>query len=80
MLDINKLREDRGGEPDLVRDSQRRRGISPDSVDECIAADKAWSKGACIYGGIVLFACSPLHSNMLGALHCCCNFYKFPDS
>jgi seryl-tRNA synthetase len=45
MLDINKLREDKGGEPDLVRESQKIRGISPATVDDCIAADEEWIKG-----------------------------------
>ena len=45
MLDINLLREDRGGNPELVRESQRRRFASVELVDEVIALDKEWITG-----------------------------------
>lgn len=44
MLDINLFRVDKGGNPDLVRDSQRKRGKSVELVDEVIALDQAWVK------------------------------------
>lgn len=46
MLDINKVREDRGGEPDLLRESQAMRGLDPATVDACIEADGEWLSGA----------------------------------
>lgn len=45
MLDINQLREDKGGVPDLVRESQEKRDISPVTVQECIEADELWVSG-----------------------------------
>lgn len=45
MLDINLLRPERGGNPDLVRESQRKRGGSVDLVNEVIALDEEWRKG-----------------------------------
>ncbi|CAN6301917.1 unnamed protein product [Urochloa humidicola] len=42
MLDINLFRTDKGGNPDLIRESQRRRSASVELVDEVIALDKAW--------------------------------------
>ncbi|GJN30593.1 hypothetical protein PR202_gb18908 [Eleusine coracana subsp. coracana] len=44
MLDINLLRVDKGGNPDLVRESQRNRFVEHgvELVDEVIALDKAW--------------------------------------
>lgn len=33
-LDINLFRTDRGGNPDVVRESQRRRFKPPEAVDE----------------------------------------------
>lgn len=42
MLDINLLRVDKGGNPDLVRESQRKRFASVELVDEVIALDQAW--------------------------------------
>jgi hypothetical protein len=33
-IDVNLLREDRGGNPELVRESQRRRFASVELVDE----------------------------------------------
>ncbi|XP_066388561.1 serine--tRNA ligase-like isoform X2 [Miscanthus floridulus] len=42
MLDINLFRTDKGGNPDLIRESQRSRFASVELVDEVIALDKAW--------------------------------------
>ncbi|GLJ09272.1 hypothetical protein SUGI_0105380 [Cryptomeria japonica] len=42
MLDINLFREDKGHNPELVRESQRRRFAKVEVVDEVIALDKAW--------------------------------------
>ncbi|KAI8059318.1 seryl-tRNA synthetase [Gongronella butleri] len=44
MLDINLLLEDRGGNPEIVRESQRRRGASVEIVDEILAIYKQWTK------------------------------------
>ncbi len=45
MLDINLLRAEKGGNPDLVRESQRKRGGNVQVVDEIIALDEEWRKG-----------------------------------
>lgn len=42
MLDINLFREDRGGNPDLVRESQRRRFADETLVDKVLEWDKEW--------------------------------------
>lgn len=44
MLDINLLLEDRGGNPEAVKESQRRRGDSVEIVDEIISIYKQWVK------------------------------------
>ncbi|KAL2917548.1 Cytosolic seryl-tRNA synthetase [Polyrhizophydium stewartii] len=46
MIDINLLRADKGGNPDLVRESQRKRGgeAKVKLVDEVIALDEEWKK------------------------------------
>lgn len=41
-LDINLFRKDSGGNPDLIRESQRRRFASVEVVDEIIAKDERW--------------------------------------
>lgn len=41
-LDINAFRADRGGDPEKIRESQRRRFKNPDVVDEIIAKDNEW--------------------------------------
>jgi len=41
-IDINSLREDRGGNPEIVRESQRRRFASVELVDEIISLDNRW--------------------------------------
>ncbi|KAL1921415.1 uncharacterized protein VTP21DRAFT_11131 [Calcarisporiella thermophila] len=42
MLDINLLLADKGGDPELVRESQRRRGARVELVDEVIEIYKEW--------------------------------------
>lgn len=44
MLDINTLRVDKGGDPESVRESQRRRFANVDLVDEVIVMDSEWVK------------------------------------
>ena len=44
MLDINLFRVEKGGSPDLIRESQRRRGAPVETVDEVITLDKEWVK------------------------------------
>jgi hypothetical protein len=41
-LDINLFRADKGGDPDRIRESQRRRFASVEIVDEIIAKDNEW--------------------------------------
>ena len=43
-IDITLLREDRGGNPEMVRESQRRRFASVELVDEVIALDNSWRR------------------------------------
>eukprot|EP00798_Chlamydomonas_sp_ICE-L_P002725 gene2725-12598_t len=42
MLDINLLRVEKGGNPEIVKESQRRRFKSVELVDEIIALDNEW--------------------------------------
>ncbi|KAG6427259.1 hypothetical protein SASPL_111501 [Salvia splendens] len=44
MLDINLFREEKGGNPEIIRESQRRRFADVNIVDEVIELDKAWRK------------------------------------
>lgn len=44
MLDINLFREANGGNPELIRESQRKRGKSVEDVDLVISVDRAWVK------------------------------------
>ncbi|OQS00478.1 seryl-tRNA synthetase [Achlya hypogyna] len=43
-IDINQLRVERGGNPDVVRESQKKRFASVDLVDQVIALDEQWRK------------------------------------
>lgn len=44
MLDINLFRVDKGGNPEVVKASQRKRGASVELVDEIIELDREWVK------------------------------------
>ena len=46
MLDIVLFRTDQGGNPDLVRESQRRRYADVTLVDQVIEHDEKWRKSA----------------------------------
>ncbi|CAM9576559.1 unnamed protein product [Chrysoparadoxa australica] len=52
-IDINLLREDKGGDPEKVRESQRRRFASVELVDELLEQDNLWRY---CRGGIDLLA------------------------
>jgi seryl-tRNA synthetase len=47
MLDINLLLEERGGNPDMVRESEKRRGGNVEIIDQIIAEYKEWT--ACMF-------------------------------
>eukprot|EP00736_Rhodelphis_marinus_P006838 Rmarinus@m.12141 len=44
MLDINLFREDKGGNPEMIRESQRKRFADVELVDKVIALDSEWRK------------------------------------
>lgn len=44
VLDINLFRKERGGNPELIKESQRRRFKPVEIVDEIIALDEEWRK------------------------------------
>lgn len=44
MIDINLLRVEKGGNPDLVKESQRKRGASVQLIDDILILDKEWIK------------------------------------
>jgi len=46
MLDINLFREYKGGNPEIVRESQRRRYADVSLVDKVIELDEAWRKSS----------------------------------
>ena len=45
VLDIDLFREEKGGEPELIRASQRARYTDVGLVDKVIEADVNWRKG-----------------------------------
>ena len=49
MLDINLFRVEKGGNPELIRESQRRRFANVELVDEVIAIDKQWRQRKTLY-------------------------------
>jgi seryl-tRNA synthetase len=44
VLDIEIFRADKGGDPEKVRDSQRKRYKDPALVDRVVDADNKWRK------------------------------------
>jgi seryl-tRNA synthetase len=60
MLDINLFREEKGHNPELIRESQRRRFASVEVVDEIINLDKEWRKRTHLPSSILTFTISSL--------------------
>jgi Seryl-tRNA synthetase N-terminal domain len=56
MLDINLFRAEKGFDPEIVRESQRRRFASVEIVDEIINLDKEWRQRTLFWIIFVLFA------------------------
>lgn len=44
MIDINLLRVKKGGNPELVKESQRKRNASVELIDEIVELDEKWVK------------------------------------
>ena len=47
-LDIDAFRPEKGGNPDKVRENQKRRFADPALVDKVVSSDEAWRQGNCI--------------------------------
>ncbi len=45
MLDIDLFRTEKGGDPEKIRENQRRRFADPAMVDRVINSDELWRKG-----------------------------------
>ena len=48
-LDIHLFIKDKGGDPEIIRESQRKRGHSVEVVDEVIAMYEEWVKRVSFY-------------------------------
>ncbi|KAG5455628.1 MAG: hypothetical protein BJ554DRAFT_4890 [Olpidium bornovanus] len=68
MLDVNLFLADKGGDPEKVRESQRRRGAPVAAVDAVVALYDEWRKGG--VGGVALLhlLLSPSPSPFLSCL------------
>lgn len=44
-IDLQLLQEGKGGDPELVRESQRRRHAAPELVDDVLSLYRAWVNG-----------------------------------
>ncbi len=51
-LDINLFREDRGGVPQVVKQSQRKRFANVELVDDVIALDQSWRESTKYFDNI----------------------------
>lgn len=58
MLDINLFREEKGHNPEIIRESQRRRFADVELVDQIIALDKEWRSRKCIIPGFEYHFCN----------------------
>ena len=47
VLDLDQFRSDKGGDPELIRETQRKRFKDVTLVDKLVAADAEWRKCKC---------------------------------
>ena len=45
VLDIDEFRPEKGGDPQKIRENQKRRFAKVEMVDEIVQADELWRKG-----------------------------------
>ena len=45
VLDIDRFRPEKGGNPEAVKENQRKRFSDETMVDKIVAADENWRKG-----------------------------------
>ena len=45
VLDIDEFRAEKGGNPDKIRENQRKRYCDVSMVDKIVDADEKWRKG-----------------------------------
>ncbi len=45
VLDIDEFRPEKGGNPDKIKENQKRRFASVEMVDKIVQADELWRKG-----------------------------------
>lgn len=62
VLDIQLFREEQGGDPEVIRKSERERYQDPAVVDKVVEADKLWRTGF-IY--VVIIVCH-VRCNFIG--------------
>ena len=48
VLDIDEFRTEKGGNPDKIRENQRKRYCDVSMVDKIVEADEKWRKGELI--------------------------------
>ncbi len=51
VLDIDLFREEKGGNPEKIRENQRKRFKDPSLVDKVLAADAEWRKCMLYFSG-----------------------------
>ena len=49
VLDIDEFRPEKGGNPDKIRENQKKRYCDVSMVDKIVEADEKWRKGELFY-------------------------------
>ena len=77
VLDLDLFRADKGGNPDMLRENQRKRFKDPGLVDQVIEYDEQWRKREiCLHGFLIV-----IYSQALETLiyfcedYCPCRMY-----
>ena len=56
VLDISEFRAETGGNPDKIRENQRKRYCDVSMVDKIVEADEKWRKGELLIMNFVKFS------------------------
>ena len=54
VLDIDEFRPEKGGNPDKIRENQKKRYCDVSMVDKIVEADEKWRKGELFYFDLII--------------------------
>jgi hypothetical protein len=58
VLDIDEFRPEKGGNPEKIRENQRKRFSDVTMVDKIVESDEKWRKGQLVLKNDAIYSCN----------------------